>query len=126
MNTNIIFKMFIVLSIAVFCSSFKSKTESGHYYFYYEMVTHEHKWVYISDAAYGERPGTNLTVPTSKEKQRFINRVKSQYSSQTATYYIDDRVNYEFETDKEDLLEKRNDRLESSQRNGYKVFRVNL
>lgn len=127
-------KMFALVVMAACITSFtksgKSTTaESGYYYFYYEQATHDHKWIYISDIAYGERPGTNLTVPVAKEKQRFMNRVKSQYSSQASAsdkYYIDEGINYEFKANEEDLIEQRNERLQSAKRNGYKVFYVQL
>lgn len=127
-------KMFALVVMAACITSFTTSgkattAESGYYYFYYEQATHDHKWIYISDIAYGERPGTNLTVPLAKEKQRFINRVESQYSSQasaTDKYYIDERIKYEFVTDKENLTKKRNQRLKDANSSSSKVFYVQL
>jgi len=127
-------KVFVVAAMAACITSFTTSgkattAESGYYYFYYEQATHDHSWIYISDIAYSERPGTNLTVPVAKEKQRFMNRVESQYSSQvsaTDKYYIDERIKYEFATDKKNLTKKRNQRLKDANSNSSKVFYVQL
>ena len=134
MKKLLLLKMLALAAIATFITSFTTSgktttAESGYYYFYYEMAVQDFgKWVYISDVAYGERPGSNLTVPNNTEKQRFTNRVKSRYADQLSAdkYYIDERINYEFKTTKENLTEKRNNHIESAKRNGYKVFYVQL
>lgn len=138
MKTTIFTKFTLLLSAFLFLTSFKTDKNttigSGYYYFYYEgnvsgSGLSATKWVYISDIAYGERPGDNLTVPSPKERQRFINRVKSQYSSQASAsdkYYIEDRIEYGFKTDKEDLIEAKNEHLETLRENDYKVFNVKL
>lgn len=132
MKKLLLLKMFAIAAMAAFIMAFTTSgkattAESGYYYFYYEQATHANKWIYISDVAYGERPGTNLTVPDAKQKQRFTNSVKSQYGSEAENkYYIDERINYEFKTSKENLTEKRNNHIESSKRNGYKVLYVQL
>ncbi len=131
-----LFLLIAVLAMTSIIASFTARTSekigSGYYFLYFQgEYTGDNntavKWVYISDIQYGERPNPSGLGASnySNIKQKFINAVKSKYSSQQSKYYIDD-MSYDYDEDKNDLIQKHSEKTERAGNNGYKVFKVIL